>query len=48
MKIDVDDVEAEVAGAGFADNGVEVCAIVIGEAIDTVNQIANLFDIGVE
>jgi len=44
----VDDVEAEVAGAGFADDGVEVCAVVIGEAIDAVNQVANLFDIGVE
>ena len=48
VEIDVDDVETEIAGPGFADDGVEVCAVVICEAIDAVNQVADLFDVRVE
>ncbi len=44
MDVDVDDVEPDIAGAGLAENGVKVSAVIIHQLSGLVGQVAYLFD----
>ena len=48
VQVDVDDVEAHVAGAGDAAHGVEVRAVVVHERAGAVEDLRDLLDVLVE
>ncbi len=48
MQIEVHDVHAEIAGAGFADEGVHVGAVHVEERAFGVEDVGNFVDLGLE
>ena len=48
MKIDVHDVEAHVAGAHFAEQGVEVGTVIVEQAARLVHKFGNLHYLGLK
>ncbi len=48
VEVEVDDVEADVAGAALAEDGVQVRPVIVHEAAGLVGQGGDVFDAGVE
>ena len=48
VQIDMNDIKAEIARPCLADDGVEICAVIIGKAVNTMDKVANFLDVRIK